>query len=58
MDARRSAADADPGLNPEGRLAAGALPRCGWLVENGYTSPPAPCLHCIPQPGGAGHDFP
>ena len=32
-----------PGLNPKGRMPAGALLRCGWLVENGYTSPPAPC---------------
>jgi len=53
---RCNAADADPDLNPEGRLPAGALRCCGWLVENDYTSLPR-ALHCIPQVTGAGHDF-
>ncbi len=45
-----NAADADPGPNPEGQLPAGALPRCGWLVENDYTSPPVPCTASRRQP--------
>ena len=40
---RYNVADAAPSPNPEGRLTAGALPRCGLLVENDYTSQPAPC---------------
>ena len=43
MSKRRNAADAVPGLNPEGRWCAGALPRCGQLVWNDQTAPPAPC---------------
>ena len=40
---RCNTADAAPRPNPEGRLPAGALRRCGLLVENDYTAHPAPC---------------
>lgn len=36
-------ADAAPSANPEGRLPAGALRRCGLLVENDSTAQSAPC---------------
>lgn len=41
---RRNAADAVPKLNPKGCKAAGALQRCGLLVEGGSTDQTAPCI--------------
>ena len=40
---RCNAADAAPRTNPKGRSPAGALRRCGLLVENNYTAQPTPC---------------
>ena len=40
---RYNAADAAPRPNPKGRLPAGALRRCGLLVENDYTAQTVPC---------------
>jgi len=42
---RCNAADIDPGLNPEGRLPAGALQCCRWLVEKTTLRPPRLALH-------------
>lgn len=39
---RCNAADAVPGLNPQGQMPAGALPRCALLAEIGYTAQAAP----------------
>ncbi|WP_145983699.1 hypothetical protein [Ferriphaselus amnicola] len=40
---RCNAADAAPRTNPKGHSPAGALRRCGLLVENNYTAQAAPC---------------
>ncbi len=40
---RCNTADAAPRTNPKGRSPAGALRRCGLLVENNYTAQAAPC---------------
>jgi len=40
---RCNAADAAPRTNPKGRSPAGALRRCGLLVENNYTAQATPC---------------
>jgi len=40
---RCNAADAAPRTNPKGRSPAGALRRCGLLVENNYTAQSTPC---------------
>ena len=45
-----NAADADPGLNPEGRLPAGAWPCCGSLIWHNQISLPAPCPASRRQP--------
>jgi hypothetical protein len=42
---RCNAADAYPGLNPEGRLPAGALPRYGSLTWNTKLRFPRLALH-------------